>query len=244
MRHLATSARPPGPGANTDPPVYSSTPVQASAPTAGLLAAYGLACRRGRRLLFRGLDLRLEPGSVTWLRGTNGSGKTSLMRILAGLSHAAEGEVTWDGVPLHRAGSEARRSMVYIGHANALKDDLTLVEAVAFLAVLAGIDEARSRAHDALDRVGLANRRDAPVRTLSQGQRRRGSLARLVLDEQPRTWVLDEPFDALDAASVGVLIRVIEANARRGGAVLLTSHQTVEIAGAREFDLEPWRASR
>jgi heme exporter protein A len=208
---------------------------------AGLLAAHRLACRRGRRLLFKGLEMSLDRGSVTWLRGTNGSGKTSLMRILAGLSHADEGEVTWDGVPLRRAGSDAHRAMIYIGHSNALKDDLTLVEAVAFLAVLAGVDEARARAHAALEQVGLANRRDAPVRTLSQGQRRRGSLARLVLDERPRTWVLDEPFDALDAASVGVLIRMVEANARRQGAVLLTSHQTVDISGAREFDLEPWR---
>jgi heme exporter protein A len=192
--------------------------------------------------LFRQLELQLEPGSITWLRGTNGSGKTSLMRILSGLSHAAEGEVTWNGVALRRAGAEARRSTVYIGHANALKDDLTLAESVAFLAVLEGLDEPLGRARAALERMGLASRCDAPVRTLSQGQRRRGSLARLVLDDEPRTWILDEPFDALDAASVGTLRQMIEANARRQGAVLLTSHQLIEITGAREFDLEPWRA--
>ena len=207
----------------------------------GLLAANALACRRGRRLLFGGLDLRLDIGSVTWLRGTNGSGKTSLMRILAGLSQPADGEITWNGTPIGRVGGDARKQIVYIGHANALKDDLTLVEAVAFLAVLAGIDDAAGRAHEALGRLGLANRCDAPVRTLSQGQRRRGALARLVLDDQPRTWILDEPFDALDSASVETLCRVIEGHAGRRGAVLLTSHQSVEISGAREFDLEPWR---
>ncbi|MDD5324538.1 MAG: heme ABC exporter ATP-binding protein CcmA, partial [Polaromonas sp.] len=166
------------------------------------MAARALACQRGRRRLFRGLNLQLEPGSVTWLRGTNGSGKTSLLRILAGLSQPSEGEVTWAGKPLKQVASEARQGMVYIGHANALKEDLTLVEAVAFLAVLAGLDEPRGRARQALHHLNLANRCDAPVRTLSQGQRRRGALARLVLDEQPRTWVLDEPFDALDSQSV------------------------------------------
>lgn len=204
------------------------------------MAARALACQRGRRRLFRGLNLQLEPGSVTWLRGTNGSGKTSLLRILAGLSQPSEGEVTWAGKPLRQVASEARQGMVYIGHANALKEDLTLVEAVAFLAVLAGLDEPGGRARRALHHLNLANRCDATVRTLSQGQRRRGALARLVLDEQPRTWVLDEPFDALDSQSVAILCAMIEANTLRRGAVLLTSHQPVELAGAREFDLEPW----
>ncbi|WP_088282143.1 cytochrome c biogenesis heme-transporting ATPase CcmA [Ideonella sp. A 288] len=208
----------------------------------GPLAAQALACRRGRRKLFAGLDLQLEPGSVTWLRGTNGSGKTSLMRILAGLSQPFEGEVTWAGTPLRKAGMAARSSVLYIGHANALKDDLTLAESVAFLGGLSGIDGGQARARAALDRLGLASRADAAVRTLSQGQRRRGALARLALDDAPRTWILDEPFDALDQASVRILSRLIEANAARQGAVLLTSHQTIEIAGAREFDLEPWRA--
>ena len=207
---------------------------------AGALGARHLACRRGRRMLFRGLELRLEAGSVTWLRGTNGSGKTSLMRILAGLSAPTEGELTWNDQPL--TGGAARRGIVYIGHANALKDDLTLSESVTFLAKLQGIDDAPQRALRALDRLGLASRRDALVRTLSQGQRRRGALARLALDDLPRTWILDEPFDALDQASAALLCDLIDGHARRGGAVLLTSHQAVALAGAIDFDLEPWRA--
>ena len=187
--------------------------------------------------------MQLPAGSITWLRGTNGSGKTSLMRILAGLSSPAEGEVTWDGTALHRAGAAAREGIVYIGHANALKDDLTLTEAVAFLARLQAPGDAAQPARDALVRLGLASRRDAPVRTLSQGQRRRGALARLALDEAPRTWILDEPYDALDRDSVALLSSLIEAHAGRGGAVLLTSHQAVALAGAGEFDLEPWRAA-
>jgi len=209
----------------------------------GPLATRALACRRGRRLLFRGLDLQLDPGSVTWLRGTNGSGKTSLLRILAGLSQPAEGEVLWGGQPWRRAGALARQGTIYISHANALKDDLTLSEAVAFGGALSGLDGARARADAALDAMGLRTRRDAAVRTLSQGQRRRGALARLRLDDAPRTWILDEPFDALDAASVEALSHLIETHAQRGGAVLLTSHQAVTVAGMREFDLEPYRAA-
>ena len=207
------------------------------------LAAHAVACRRGRHLLFQGLDLQLPPGSVTWLRGANGSGKTSLLRILAGLSEPADGSVSWGGLPLRQAGAAARAGMVYIGHANALKDDLSLLEAVAFLATLAGLDRPGSRAAAALEQLGLNARAQAPVRTLSQGQRRRGALARLLLDDAPRTWILDEPFDALDSASVTALAAIIEAHAARQGAVLLTSHQAVAIRGAGEVDLERWRLS-
>ena len=206
--------------------------------TPGTLEGWGLACKRGRRLLFEGLDIRLEPGSVTWLRGANGSGKTSLMRILAGLSTPAAGEVLWNGQPLRKAGPLARQAVAYIGHANALKDDLSLQEAVAFLARLAGMDQADERARTALDTLGLANRRQALVRTLSQGQRRRGALARLALDEQPRTWILDEPYDALDADSIQRLSALISAQAARGGAVLLTSHQAVDLPGLQEHRLQ------
>lgn len=218
-------------------------PVSAESPAAVPLATQGLACRRGRRLLFRGLDLQLARGSITWLRGTNGSGKTSLMRILAGLSQPAEGQVLWQGRPLRSGDAEARRGIVYIGHANALKDDLTLTEAVAFLGALAGLPDPLVQAGAALDRLGLAGRRNAPVRTLSQGQRRRGALARLALDEASRCWILDEPYDALDQASVDSLSALIEAHAARGGCVLLTSHQVVTLAGAQVLDLEPWRAA-
>ena len=187
------------------------------------------------------MELELEPGSVTWLRGTNGSGKTSLLRILAGLSAPTQGAVTWAGEPIAKVRTEARQATCYIGHVNALKEDLTLQESVAFLATLAGMDEPLARARAALDHGGLSQRREALVHTLSQGQRRRGALARLVLDELPRTWILDEPFDALDSHSLGILSAMIENNARRQGSVLLTSHQPVVLAGAREFDLEPWR---
>lgn len=205
---------------------------------AGVLEGRALACRRGRRLLFEGLQIRLEPGSVTWLRGTNGSGKTSLMRILAGLSAPAEGDVLWNGQPLAAGGTDARRALLYIGHANALKDDLTLLEALAFLAQLGGLDDPVRRAEAALGALNLAPQRKLAVRTLSQGQRRRGALARLALDEAPRTWILDEPYDSLDQASTQTLSALIGAHAARGGAVLLTSHQAVPLDGLRTYELQ------
>ncbi len=179
----------------------------------------------------------MPPGSVTWLRGTNGSGKTSLMRILAGLSEASQGQVLWNGRTLREAGRQARLGLLYIGHANALKDDLTLLESLAFLARLADLDQTAARAAQALERMGLAAQRHAVVRTLSQGQRRRGALARLALDEAPRTWILDEPFDSLDNASTERLSQLIELHAAQGGAVLLTSHQSVAMAGQRVVEL-------
>ncbi|MDN3919141.1 cytochrome c biogenesis heme-transporting ATPase CcmA [Roseateles violae] len=204
-----------------------------------MLSAQSLACRRGRRLLFRGLELRLSPGSIHCLRGPNGGGKTSLLRILAGLSRPAEGQVLWNDAPLD---ARSRAGIVYIGHANALKDDLSLGEALDFLGRLGGQG---GDCEGALARLGLASRRQAPVRTLSQGQRRRGALARLALDEggsAARCWLLDEPYEALDAASAAALSALIEAHAARGGAVLLASHQPLTLAGAREIDLQRWSA--
>lgn len=202
-----------------------------------MLSARSLACRRGRRLLFRGVELELASGSISCLRGANGSGKTSLLRILAGLSRPEEGQVLWQGRPLDAA---ARGAIVYVGHANALKDDLTLAEALAFLGTLAGVAGAAGRSERALECLGLASRRGVAVRTLSQGQRRRGALARLALDAEPRTWLLDEPYEALDSTSAAALSALIEAHAARGGAVLLASHQPLAPPAATEIDLQRW----
>lgn len=207
-------------------------------PLAGLLEGRQLACKRGRRLLFDSLDIRLEPATLTWLRGTNGSGKTSLLRILAGLSAPSDGAVSWNGQPLRAAGAAARAGLLYIGHTNALKDDLSLLESLAFLVRLAGLSDAPARAESALQQLGLGAQKNLAVRLLSQGQRRRGALARLALDEQPRAWLLDEPFDSLDDAGTQALATLIEAHVARGGAVLFTSHQAPRLTGLREHLLQ------
>lgn len=209
-----------------------------------LLEALHLAGQRGERLLFQGLDLALCPGEVVWLRGRNGRGKTTLLRLLAGLATPAQGEIRFDGTPLGRAGSGWRAELAYIGHANALKDDLSAGEALAFLARLRGRPPGAEAVRQALQRLGMGSRAGAPVRTLSQGQRRRVALARLALPEPPRLWLLDEPFDALDDQGVAVLDALLSAHAGAGGGVLLTSHQALSLRDPmpRMLDLDAYAA--
>jgi heme exporter protein A len=189
-----------------------------------LLTADGLACRRGGRLLFDALHLQVAAGDLVWLRGANGSGKTSLLRLLAGVARPDAGKL---------ACSVAR---LYVAHANALKDDLTACESLAFLARLQGA-EARC-VPAALERFGLGALADAPTRTLSQGQRRRVALARLALTPSAPLWLLDEPFDALDADGVATLAQTLRAHAAAGGAAVLASHQPPPLATLRALDID------
>jgi heme exporter protein A len=203
------------------------------------LAAVDLACRRGNRRLFSGVNFHVGPGQATWLRGRNGRGKTSLLRLAAGLSVPESGSITWGGVPVRQAEDMAQR-LVYVAHASALKDDLTVTESLRFLARLHGRDDGSTDLHAALERVGMASRRDALVRTLSQGQRRRATLARLALERQASLWILDEPYDALDSDGIEAVNALLNQHLARGGSVLLTSHQA---AGATAppmavFDLD------
>jgi heme exporter protein A len=132
--------------------------------------------------------------------------------------------VAWGGSTSRRASAEFIHGLVYIAHANALKDDLSALENLQFLARLHGDDASATAGSEALRRFGLASRRQAPVRTLSQGQRRRVALARLALAGARTLWILDEPFDALDAEGTATLNQVLSAHAQGGGAVVLTSH--------------------
>lgn len=220
-------------------------PTTASVPptrydSAGLptLAAADLACRRGNRRLFSGVDFHLAAGQAMWLRGRNGRGKTSLLRLAAGLAVPESGRITWGNVPVRDAAMAQR--LVYVAHASALKDDLTVTESLRFLAQLHGRDDSIAALHAALDRVGMASRRDALVRTLSQGQRRRATLARLALEREASIWILDEPYDALDSDGIDSVNTLLNEHLARGGSVLLTSHQA---AGASAppmtvFDLD------
>jgi heme exporter protein A len=203
------------------------------------LAAQDLAAQRGERLLFAGLEIELRAGEVVWLRGTNGRGKTTLLRLLAGLSTPAEGTVCFEGVAMRSADPQWRRELAYVAHANALKDDLLAHEALRFVAGLRGTPVPPQAVQAALERLGVARQARLPVRVLSQGQRRRVALARLALPDPPRVWLLDEPFDALDDAGIGTLEALLRAHAASGGAVLLTSHQPLPAdLATRVLDLD------
>ena len=221
-----TSANPPGPTAAVLPP----------------LRLEGVACRRGEQVLFGGLDETIRPGELVWLRGANGRGKTSLLRLVAGLAAPEHGRILWGDAPAPGNADFARR-LVHIGHANALKDDLTALEALAFLARIHGRDNSPAALRAALVRLGLGGRERTPVRNLSQGLRRRVALARLALESGPGLWVLDEPFDALDVAGTDTLHALLAAHRARGGSVLLTSHHLhldahAAGAGFRVLDLD------
>jgi heme exporter protein A len=193
-----------------------------------MLAASALECVRGDRTLFSGVSFALAAGGGLLVQGANGAGKTSLLRILVGLSPPAQGEVAWRGRPIRQLGDAYRRELAYCGHANALKDDLSALENLRAAAALSGRTITHDEARDALARVGIEAAAELPVRNLSQGQKRRTTLARLALDGT-RLWVLDEPLAALDADGVEWLAATLDAHLDVGGVAVVTSHQALPV---------------
>ena len=161
--------------------------------------------------------------------GPNGSGKTSLLRLLAGLMQPTAGVVRLNGKPLHEQRSELARNLVWIGHAAGIKDVLTAEENLSWLSALHH-PASRDAIWQALAAVGLKGFEDVPCHTLSAGQQRRVALARLYLDCPP-LWILDEPFTALDATAMETLTRRLEQHARQGGCAILTTHQPLRPLG-------------
>lgn len=204
-----------------------------------MLTVNDLACVRGDRRLFAGLSFCLEPASWIHLTGENGVGKTSLMRMLVGLAPIETGEIRWKGTTIGALGDDYRRAITYLGHHNALKEELTARENLCSSAAVAGRFLPAERADALLARLGLAGREELPVRYLSQGQKRRVALARLLWSDSP-LWVLDEPFVALDTGAVAWLAATLAEHLAGGGMAIVTSHQEVTIAGntARQLRLE------
>lgn len=193
-----------------------------------MLEVSNLKCVRGERPLFDGVGFRLESGKLLYLRGANGAGKTSLLRILCGLSPAESGQILWNGVLIAEQADVYRQDLFYLGHHNALQEALTVNENLSFYATLAGVVPDDTKTADALARLGLRGCQHRLVRHLSQGQKRRVALSRLMLN-RARLWVLDEPFVALDQVAIQLLADLVADHLAKGGLAVLTSHQHVDI---------------
>jgi heme exporter protein A len=202
-----------------------------------MLEARELEATRGDVKLFSRLGFTLRPGALLRVTGSNGSGKTSLLRALCGLLLPSAGTVLWNGENIRVLREEYWKSLAYVGHANALKDDLTVEENLQVACALAGLGISRAQLRTALETFGLATRSHLAARALSQGQRRRAALARLAVSESLPLWILDEPFAALDAAAVGQVQSLAGEHLARGGMVVLTSHQEAGIKAPAVTDI-------
>ena len=185
-----------------------------------------LECVRGERVLFSAVSAALQAGQMLRVQGANGAGKTSLLRMICGLATPSRGAVLWLGRPITQLREEFNRQLVYLGHAPALKDELSALENLQASGGLAGLHCSAHAAAGALAQAGLRGRERLPARVLSQGQRKRVGLARLALSHAATLWVLDEPFNALDDAACTWLQGLIDTQLARGGVVVLTSHQS------------------
>ena len=189
--------------------------------------------QRAGRQLFVPVSFQLQASQAMHLQGDNGSGKTSLLRGLCGLSPLSQGQVLWNGQPVQEAREGFLRDVFYLGHALGLKDELTALENLQTTAAMAGQVLHQQEAEQALGAQGLANRMHLPLRVLSQGQKRRVALARLQVSKA-RLWLLDEPMVALDSAAQHTLIEFLRTHTAQGGMLLFTSHQALYVGNAMQ----------
>lgn len=193
-----------------------------------MLQGSNLACVRGDRELFRGINFSLEAGGLLQVNGPNGSGKTSMLRMLCGLSNTASGEISWCGQPIRSLGSDYYNSVTYIGHLSGTKDDLTVIENLRISSALSGFEISIPQAREALQYIGLGGREMLPAKVLSQGQRRRVALARLLVCKTA-LWILDEPLAALDVMAVKLMQELLEQHLQENGMIVMTTHQEIAI---------------
>ena len=195
-----------------------------------ILSVHDLACARGDRLLFKGMNFSLKAGELLLVQGGNGQGKTSLLRLLTGLSRPEAGAVHWCGEPISRQQEAYHGAMMYLGHANGVKDDLNPVENLRFADGLQGRKFDEIRAVAMLERLGLSRCLDLPCRVLSFGQRRRVALSALLL-AGATLWILDEPLTGLDVHAVAMMEGLIRDHLAAGGMVVATTHQALNLEG-------------
>lgn len=194
-----------------------------------MLSVANLECARGDRRLFTDLAFTLEPNTLLHVHGPNGSGKTTLLRTVCGLVLPVSGEIAWNGTNIRKLKEDYLKEVFYLGHHNALKDEMDALENLQVSTRLAGHPASEANIIKALRRMGLKGREELPTKVLSQGQKRRVALARLLLTNAS-LWILDEPFTALDVTAVKLLAEVIAEHIAKTGMVILTTHQEAEIA--------------
>lgn len=197
-----------------------------------MLEAVNLGCIRGTRRLFKGLNFSATPGELIELRGANGSGKTSLLRILSGLAAPAEGDVRWQGKNIRSLGEEYSEAVAYLAHQNGVKDELTAIENLRIANGVAGNALSKQEAQAILEQVGLSRQQNLPVRSLSAGQRRRVALARL-LTSKATLWILDEVFTSLDDTAIKLSGQFIGRHLTNGGIAIIATHQELNLSADR-----------
>lgn len=206
------------------------------------LELVNIACERGETRLFEGCHLTVQSGQWWQIEGHNGIGKTSLLRILAGLTVPAEGEVRWNGSPITQVREDYYAELFYLGHFAGIKPELTAWENLRYYQKLQNLPLSDEALWNALEKVGLIGREELLCSHLSAGQQRRVALAKLWLTPAS-LWILDEPFTAIDKKGVAELIAHIEQHCANGGLCIFTSHQTAESDKVQLFSLDPFKIS-
>jgi heme exporter protein A len=194
-----------------------------------MLEAINLGCARGSRRLFRNLNFAVTEGSCVLLQGANGTGKTSLLRIICGLLEPTEGELRWTGSSTRSLGDDYRQALAYVGHRNGLKDELTPIENLRAARGLHGTELSIDEARAALEKMGLSAEANLPTRFLSAGQRKRAALARLLVSPA-KLWLLDEATTSLDASGAKIAEAMISAHLGNGGIAVVATHQDLTFS--------------
>ncbi|UTZ35310.1 cytochrome c biogenesis heme-transporting ATPase CcmA [Vibrio campbellii] len=189
-----------------------------------MLEVSNLTAIRDDRVLFENLQFEIKPGELVQIEGRNGTGKTTLLRIVTGLGDREEGIIKWKGEEVEKSRDVFHQDLLFLGHQTGVKRELTALENLRFYQSIHNNRSSEEEIFAALAQVGLAGREDVPVAQLSAGQQRRVALARLWLSNQI-LWILDEPLTAIDKQGVKVLESLFASHADNGGIVILTTHQ-------------------
>lgn len=194
-----------------------------------VLSAQQVACEKSDRQLFSDINIELQPGQLLYVKGENGAGKTSLLRILVGLSAPSHGVVSINGHNVQKDLSAASEKLLYFGHKQGISQLLTATENLNFWCQQHNVNASQETIHKVLAEVGLTGLEDIAIKNLSAGQQRRVSLAKLWLKRDAELWVLDEPFTALDVHLIAELESKMTSFLESGGAIIMTSHQALNI---------------